>query len=144
MAFNQDGSTITAQCPLQKNRRRSEKDISITKITSGNTCTQKENTSSCKLKQESLAQIKKQKQNEGLNRAERRGKNNIFQENVAMAERVVEDKLILPSSIKDSFYPLRVVDNEHHITNDELKGIIAIFRDKSQEIYLLDIKLKKL
>lgn len=52
-----------------------------------------------------------------------------------MAERVVEDKLILPSSIKDSFYPLRVVDNEHHITNDELKGIIAIFRDKSQEIF---------
>ena len=79
--------------------------------------------------------LKKQKQNEGLNRAERRGKNNIFQENVAMAERVVEDKLILPSSIKDSFYPLRVVDNEHHITNDELKGIIAIFRDKSQEIF---------
>ena len=31
MAFNQDGSTITAQCPLQKNRRRSEKDISILK-----------------------------------------------------------------------------------------------------------------
>ena len=64
MAFNQDGSTITAQCPLQKNRRRSEKDISITKITSGDT--QKEDTTSCKLKQESLAQIKKQKQNEGL------------------------------------------------------------------------------
>ena len=56
-------------------------------------------------------------------------------ENVAMAERVVEDKLILSSSIKDSFYPLRVVDNEHHIANDELKGIIAIFRDKSQEIF---------
>lgn len=50
-----------------------------------------------------------------------------------MAERVVEDKLILPSSIKDSFYPLRAVDNGHHITNDELNGIIATFRDKSQE-----------
>ena len=46
-----------------------------------------------------------------------------------MAERVLED------SLEDSFYPLRVVDNEHHITNDELKGIIAIFRDKSQEIF---------
>lgn len=54
---------------------------------------------------------------------------------MATAETVVEDKLILPPSIKDSFYPLRVVDNEHHITNDELKGIIAIFRDKSQEIF---------
>ena len=61
-----------------------------------------------------------------------------------MAERVVEDKLILPSSIKDSFYPLRVVDNEHHITNDELKGIIAIFRDKSQEIFSTWHKAKKI
>lgn len=61
-----------------------------------------------------------------------------------MAERVVEDKLILSSSIKDSFYPLRVVDNEHHITNDELKGIIAIFRDKSQEKFSTWHKAKKI
>ena len=55
-----------------------------------------------------------------------------------MAERVLED------SLEDSFYPLRVVDNEHHITNDELKGIIAIFRDKSQEIFSTWHKGKKI